>query len=303
MSVALHKSKQFFGPLLKMCIIALCIYLLYNQWTDRPISLETLSDLLFKLPWFSIPVLLTISLTSWLVESKKWQYLLYNFYKLRFRESVLQNLTAQAASFITPFRAGEFVLKSTFFKKELRKKVLSSVYLGNFAQMSITSILGIIGILFYLENQSLDSIFLVIFCAVSLFLLALITYLWISKKWKSNVLSAKQWIKIFLYSFLRYLLFASNWLIILVLLDYEASLFIIIRNITIYYLLISIIPVIQIFDIALKWTVASYIFNGSLYNAESILVATTIIWISNSIFPTVLGCVILPFQKLKIATT
>ncbi|AGC76053.1 lysylphosphatidylglycerol synthase-like protein [Nonlabens dokdonensis] len=286
-----------------MCIIALCVYLLYHQWLERPLSLSTLSDLIKKLPWWTLPTLLLLSIGSWMIESKKWQFLIKDFYKLRFRESVLQNLTAQAASFITPFRAGEFALKSTFFKKELRKKILSRILAGNIAQMVITSTLGICGVVFYIKNQSSDSIFLLIFCSALICVLVFTIYLWISKKWQSDILNTQQWIKILMYSLLRYLIFASNWLIVLVLLDYEASLFIIMRNITIYYLLVSIIPVIQIFDIALKWTVASYIFNGSLYNAESILFATTIIWITNSIFPTVLGCAILPFQKLKIATS
>lgn len=286
-----------------MCIIALCVYLLYNQWMERPLRLSTFTDLLNKLPWWSLPALLLFSLSSWMIESKKWQFLIKEFYKLRFRESVLQNLTAQAASFITPFRAGEFALKSTFFKKELRKKILSSILAGNLAQMAVTTVLGISGMLFYIKNQSPESVFLLIFSSVMMCLLAFILYLWISKKWQSGILNTQQWAKVLIFSFLRYVLFASNWLIVLILLDYEASLFIIIRNITIYYLLVSIIPVIQLFDIALKWTVASYIFNGNLYNTESILFATTIIWITNSIFPTVLGCAILPFQKLKIATS
>jgi hypothetical protein len=270
---------------------------------ERPLRLSTFTDLLNKLPWWSLPALLLFSLSSWMIESKKWQFLIKEFYKLRFRESVLQNLTAQAASFITPFRAGEFALKSTFFKKELRKKILSSILAGNLAQMAVTTVLGISGMLFYIKNQSPESVFLLIFSSVMMCLLALILYLWISKKWQSGILNTQQWAKVLIFSFLRYVLFASNWLIVLILLDYEASLFIIMRNITIYYLLVSIIPVIQLFDIALKWTVASYIFNGNLYNAESILFATTIIWITNSIFPTVLGCAILPFQKLKIATS
>lgn len=286
-----------------MCIIALCVYLLYNQWMERPLRLSTFTDLLNKLPWWSLPALLLFSLSSWMIESKKWQFLIKEFYKLRFRESVLQNLTAQAASFITPFRAGEFALKSTFFKKELRKKTLSSILAGNLAQMAVTTVLGISGVLFYIKNQSPESVFLLIFSSVMMCLLAFILYLWISKKWQSGILNTQQWAKVLIFSFLRYVLFASNWLIVLILLDYEASLFIIMRNITIYYLLVSIIPVIQLFDIALKWTVASYIFNGNLYNTESILFATTIIWITNSIFPTVLGCAILPFQKLKIATS
>ncbi|QJP34205.1 hypothetical protein F0365_07190 [Nonlabens sp. Ci31] len=300
MSVALHKSKQFLAPLIKIIVISICAYVLYLQWMERPLQIDELWIALQNLPWFTLVFMIVISLSSWLVESKKWQYLVDDFYELGICKSVTQNLTAQAASFITPFRAGEFALKSLFFKKYLRKKVLSRILAGNISQMLVTVILGVIGVLFYLkETLDLERAFYLICTGILLLLLVISVSLWLIKKWNSGTMTTQKWRNTIFFSLLRYLLFASNWLLLLWLLDYESSVLITIRNVTVFYLVVSIIPVFQVFDIAVKWTAATYIFEGTFFNSELILAVTTIIWLTNSILPTLLGCTLLPFQKLK----
>jgi uncharacterized membrane protein YbhN (UPF0104 family) len=300
MSIVLHKSKQFLAPLIKITVIVICFYLLYQQWMERPVSLETILEFLQKLPWFTMPLMICMSVLSWLIESKKWQYLINDFYELRFRESVFQNLTAQAASFITPLRAGEFAMKPIFFSKSLRKNVVSRTLAGNVSQMLITTLIGLITVLFYLKiNLEKASAFLLTFTGVLLCFLAFTISLWVIKKWDNEGMKWQKWRNTVLFSLLRYLVFASNWLFILWLLDYPSSTLTIIRNIGVFYLAVSVIPVFQLFDIAIKWTVAAYVFEGSLFNAEVILFATTLIWLTNSIVPTLTGCALLPFQKLK----
>ncbi|MFT6799158.1 MAG: uncharacterized membrane protein YbhN (UPF0104 family) [Nonlabens sp.] len=267
---------------------------------ERPLQLNELWIALEKLPGFTLVFMIAISLSSWLVESKKWQYLVDDFYELSFRKSILQNLTAQAASFITPLRAGEFAMKSLFFKKTLRKKVLSRILAGTISQMLVTILLGVIGVLFYVkESLNLESALYLIYSGILLLLLLIIISLWLIKKWNYGTLTTKKWGHTILFSLLRYLIFASNWLLLLWLLDYESSILITIRNVSVFYLVVSIIPVFQVFDIAVKWTAATYIFEGGFFNPELIIVATTIIWLTNSIAPTLLGCALLPFQQLK----
>ncbi|PPK96288.1 lysylphosphatidylglycerol synthase-like protein [Nonlabens xylanidelens] len=300
MFLALHKSKQFLAPLIKFIIVVICTYALYSQWQDRSINTDIIWSTIKNLPFYTLPLMIAISILSWMVESKKWQYLINDLYVLRFRESVTQNLTAQAASFITPFRTGEFAVKSLYYNKSLRKSILSRILAGNTSQMIITTILGITGILFYLQkNLIIESVFLLLFTVTLLCLLAVILTLWILKKWDSGSMDNTKWWSILSYSLLRYLIFSSNWLIILALLDNDSSLLIMIRNITIFYLAVSIIPVFQLFDIAVKWTVAAYVFTETFHNSETTIIITTLIWFTNSIVPTVLGCLLLPFQKLK----
>ncbi len=242
--------------------------------------------------------MLFLSLGSWLVESKKWQFLVREVEELRFRESVLQSLTAQAASFITPFRAGEFAFKALFFEKKQRKFILSRVMIGSLSQMVITIILGFIGLAVFLKNE-INFIFFYLYLVLILSCLVFAAFLWIQKKWKLKNTSPKTWIITTSYSALRYVLFASNWLLILWTLKSDIAIFSWLDNIAVNYFAVSIIPMFQIFDIPVRWTAASYIFNGSTFNDEHILLATTIVWVTNTLFPTLLGWILLPFKKLK----
>lgn len=241
--------------------------------------------------------MLLLSLASWLVESKKWQLLVQDIEDIRFRESVTQSLTAQAASFITPLRAGEFVFKSLFYGKEHRKAILSRVLLGNFCQMMITVILGFIGMFFYLNREIHSAIISVL---TTLLLLAIIFafYQWLRDHWELKDVKTQLWIQTIGLSLLRYLLFASNWLIVLQIIKKDIYFYSWLDNIAVNYMAVSIVPMFQIFDIPVKWAVADIIFNGGILQSP-IVVATTLVWITNTLFPTLLGCALLPFKKLK----
>lgn len=119
------------------------------------------------------------------------------------------------------------------------------------------------------------------------------------EKWDTSDTNYSLWRTTILYSLLRYVIFASNWILILWLLDSEATILISIRNISLFYLAVSVIPIFQLFDITLKWSVAAIVFEESLYDPQSIIIATTLIWFTNSISPTIVGCILLPFQNLK----
>jgi len=264
--------------------------------------LDVMLAYLKELPWHTFPLLFTISLASWLVESKKWQYLVRDVKLLRFRESVNQNLTSQAASFITPLRAGEFALKVMCFDRSLRRTVFNRVLLGNLSQMFVTVVLGMTGLGFYLSDE-LDSYLFILFGLGLAAAIILTGYLWLHKKWNFKTLKSAQWWKITGYSALRYGIFSSNWIIILLLLKYDAAFGTLLINISIIYLAVSIIPIFQLVDVPVKWTVAAFVFEGNVQQSDLIILATTVIWMANSIFPTLLGCALLPFQKLKTKTT
>ena len=250
-----------------------------------------------EIPFYSIGLMLLLSLASWLVESKKWQVLVKDVEEIRFRESVIQSLTAQAASFITPLRAGEFAYKALFYERDDRKTILSRVFLGNLCQMIITVLLGLIGLIFFLKNEILDTFFLIILILIGLSTI-FILYEWIKQKWHIKDVVSQLWMKTLALSLLRYVLFASNWLIVLQIIKSDVALYTWLDNIAVNYLAVSIIPMFQIFDIPVKWAVADMIFNGGILQSP-IVIATTLIWLTNTLFPTLLGCILIPFKKLK----
>lgn len=293
-----HKAKQFLAPSIKILVLIACFSILYFQWQERPIGLDAMLYSLKSISFFTIGLMLFLSLASWLVESKKWQLLVKDVEELSFRESVLQSLTAQAASFITPLRAGEFAFKALFFEKRQRQLIMSRVFLGNYSQMAVTVALGVLGLIFFLGKDLLSAVYLIIILICSVLFL-IFTYLKLQQWWKLKTISKSLWFQVMSLSFLRYLLFASNWLVMLYFLKSNINILSWLDNIAVNYFAVSVIPMFQIFDIPVKWAAASFTFNGTLSQPDFIILATTMIWITNTLFPTALGCVLLPFKKFK----
>lgn len=228
---------------------------------------------------------------SWMIESKKWQYVTRDVCSIRFRESVYQNLTAQAASYLTPLRIGELVTKASFFSSQHRKNIAARAVAGNLSQLSITLVMGIIGSLYFTQVTSIHwSLYVFTICG---FVLIALVILWGFNKLKTLPLNRTQWLVTCGYSGFRYIVFATNWLIILTALDYPDSSIVIMQKIAVMYLLFSALPIIQLIDIPVRWTTAAMVFSGSLIPDHSILIATTMVWIINSIIPTVIGALLL----------
>lgn len=295
-----NKSKHFLLPVIKVVVTIGCIVLIMYQWWQRPLEFQNLLENLKNLPWYVVPLMVLFSLSSWLVESKKWQFLVRDLFKLRFRESVIQNLTAQAASYITPFRAGEFATKAALFPSKIRKEIAGRVWIGNLSQLFITVVLGLLG-----SNYILDTVhisFMVYMVVLLLFLLVVLFGIWVFHKWKLTMMPTRQLLVITGFSLLRYVFFAINWIIILKALGYTDSVVLIAQKTAVMYLLFSIIPVVQLLDIPVRWTAAAFVFAGSLMPSELIIIATTLVWFTNSVLPTAIGALLFPFNTFKLAT-
>ena len=231
----------------------------------------------------------SLSIASWLIESKKWQRLIKHIKPIDIGESIFQNLTSQAASFLTPLRAGEFLLKASYFKKSLRKTIMKLVFMGNAIQMLVTSILGAIGFLLVFHQPRS----LILFVLTILALLLIFCYPYFTRFFKNfNFLEILGW------SILRYLLFSSCWLLLLTWTT-STSITTIAGAIMVMYLSVSILPGIQIFDLALKWSVASFFTELLQIPIEFMTAIVGIIYINNTLLPVFLGCLMLPFQPNK----
>jgi hypothetical protein len=255
-----------------------------------------------EMPFWTLPLMLVISLLSWLVESKKWQYLVRDVYGLRFRESVTQNLTAQAASYITPLRSGEFVAKALFFPPVWRKEITQRVFVGNYSQMAVTLLLGVSAIGFH----GIFDLHLSVLYGLAILLVMLvffIGYRWIAKKVKLEQLTLKLWSSTLLFSLIRYLIFATNWIIIFYSLGFDNPLGATMVNVAVFYLAVSVIPMIQLLDMPLRWSIVSVLFAGMNNGLNTVVLATTVVWLTNSVFPTLLGCALLPFKRLSLSST
>jgi uncharacterized membrane protein YbhN (UPF0104 family) len=293
--------------LIKLSIVAGAFYFIYYKLTTNgQLSLSDFVGFLSKNSVFSIKniiFLLFLSVFNWFFEILKWKRLVGFVESITLKNAIEQSLGSLTASLFTPNRIGEYGAKAMYFKPSLRKRIVLINLLSNILQMSVTVLLGIIGLFFFLQKHEL-SINLskgILFLLFGLLGISLIIYLFVKSKLsikgfliekvkdflinypKQNLIQA------FIFSLLRYFIFSFQFYYLLVLFQIDLDYFNAMVLVTSMYLIASILPSIFIFDVVIKGSVAVYIFSLAGINELTILSVVMIMWLFNFVLPSIIG--------------
>lgn len=303
----MHKANHYITIAFKCVVSLLLLFAIYMVFKERSFDWHTFVFLLDELDPFLIFLVMILSLSSWAVESFKWQYVCRGYWLLRFRESVLLNLLAQSASFFTPLRSGEFSVKCIYAPKHTRKKTLLSVAEANTAQMGITLFLGLLG---FIYNQdlvlgklktwegmtSVSTTLMLVIAGAGLAALLI----W-QKQRVALFLRAISDPKLLLLCFFRYLLFSHVWILLLLSLNEGISYLNATMMVWLFYLLVSILPIFQFLDVVVKMGIGALLFSALGLTLPEISAVTALAWLTNTLLPSLLGAVSVPFVKRQIS--
>jgi uncharacterized membrane protein YbhN (UPF0104 family) len=299
-----HKAKQFLLVLVKVLIVSLAFFYIYNRLqAEKEITIKQLVHFL-NVP--VIAILFLFSLTNWLLEILKWQNLVNSFKPIRFFEAAQQTFGSLTASIFTPNRIGEYGAKMFYFKKENAKRIVLLNFIHNSSQMLVTILFGIVGFLLLtfssIETMSIRfkadfiSILLIligfaIIILIAIFFRKIEIYGFSFQKiiTKIRQLNRKIVSKVFVLSTLRYLIFSTQFLFLLFTFDPNINLVVALETIFLMYFLSSIIPSIHLMDVAVKSSVAIYLFQTINMESEKIISVTLLMWIFNLVFPVIIG--------------
>lgn len=314
-----YKTKQFFFVAIKLAIVLGAIYFIYERLAKSEIiqSGSFLSSLKDN-EIFSFDNLLILAFLSFInlfLESLKWQQLVTNISSISLSNAIKQTFVGLTASQITPQRIGDYGAKILYFKPNLRAKVAVLNFISHSAQMIITIVFGLVGLLFLIYNYDLNINYyrilkvLVIFTtlfAVTIFGLGnrRIRFKGYSLKsvW-SQLASLPTQLKMSCIglSLLRYLIFSFQYYFLLLIFGVEIDYLFAMTFITSMYLIASIIPVMNIFDVIIKGSVAVFLFSFISIDELTILSITTIMWFLNVVLPSLFGSYCLLNYKLPLA--
>lgn len=310
-----YKSKQYLFVLLKVIVVIAALGFIYQRVNSQEVF--TLADFqenflftsLFQIQ--NIALLLLLSFLNWFFEILKWQVLASKLKNIPLPESTKHVLTAHTSSIFTPLKIGEYGAKTLFFGKKQAKKVLFLNFLGNMAQMSSTLIFGIIGLFFFLKwnfPHWLEVYILVVVLGV--------LFLFMGRQWVSlgdikikgfylkkvtafiKSIPTSDRIKILSFSVVRYVFFSLQFCFLL-------SLFTIVSWTEVLplvftmYLLSSLLPVMQLFDFAVKGGIAILVFTA--VSAQIVICVALIMWMLNAMLPALMGSYfVLTFDTKKL---
>jgi hypothetical protein len=299
-----HKAKQFLLVLVKLLIVSGALYYIVNQLQgEKAIDWHLISD------YFSIKslfFLLLFSVLNWVFEILKWQHLVSSFTKISFLEAAKQSLGSLTASIFTPNRIGEYGAKALYFDKKKVKKIVFLNFIGNSSQMLVTTFFGILGFAIssivssetmiwnHFKFSMLHLQFLVLFLLV-VFLIFRFRKVMIYGLSLQKIIEAIRKLSIgfhvttLQFSILRYLIFAHQFYFLLLIFDCEISYSLALATVFIMYFLASIIPSIHLMDVAIKGSVALFLFGKLGFPEWKVVTITSVMWLFNLVIPVVIG--------------
>lgn len=290
-----YKAKQFLLVLVKVLIVGLAFFYIYQHLqSDKAISLKSIIE---YLSLKEILILLLFTSANWFFEVLKWQNLVNSFKQISFFEAAQQTFGSLTASIFTPNRIGEYGAKMLYFKKENAKRIVLLNFVHNSSQMLVTTLFGVIGIFFSTFNiqYSIFNIVILIGFITIFFIVVFFKRIEIYgfsiqkiidkiKKLDKNIL-----FKTVGFSIFRYLIFSTQFLVMLLFFDVEIEIIVAFSTIFMMYFLASILPSIHLMDLAIKGSVALYLFSKLEIEDWKILTVTSLMWFFNLVLPVVLG--------------
>jgi hypothetical protein len=302
-----YKTKQFFFVLIKMSIVVGAFYFIYSKIAENEnLQFSEFWSFLKENDTFSVKnimFLVILSSFNWFFEILKWQYLVKTIKQISFKNALEQSLGGLTASLITPNRIGDYGAKATYYAKQFRKRIVLLNLLGNMAQMTITSIFGVVGFIIFVNRYQIDvNYYRVVKFGFILIMISLFTIFGVKQKrykirgysidrildYVKGITTKTHVINLSL-SLIRYLIFSFQFYFLLTLFGVEVDYTKAMVVITSMYFLASIVPSISIFDVVIKGSVAVFLFGFVEVNELTILSIILLMWLLNFAIPSLFG--------------
>ena len=305
----------FLGPIL----FAFLCFSIYKEIQHQPRLSDSWQQIInsagsFKIIFLILPVLL-ISL-NWGLEAWKWKISIAPVTRISFWQAFKATLSGVTFSVSMPNRVGEYLGRVLYLPEGFRLKTISVTIVGSFAQLLITLIAGLAGLLVLrMELQaSFPGIFIwyqfVLYGLILLVIVMLLIYFnvsavvslfnrWIkSRKYFYLVEALHDFgsgllLKLLIISFLRYCVFAGQYILLYYFFGVGVNAAIIAWVMTVVFLALAIIPSISIVEVGVRGEVSLKLMGMFSSNYLGIGLTSVTIWFINLVIPAIMGSLFL----------
>ncbi len=310
--------QTFVKILILLVIVGYIFYLFHEQvhFTEEMhlILKKTWRDL--SVIWI-IPVLLIF--VNWAFEALKWKCLVKQIEKISFMQAYEGVLTGLSVGFVTSQIIGDAAGRILQLTNKRRSEVLGALVVSRAAQLFAALFFGGIGLFVFTFKLSITELLNEInywFAFIGLNLLLIILFLF--RHWLLNSLkrfrvpifrffliiksyNLRDYQEVIIYSFLRYLVFTLQFIIVFYLYGVDTSLLLLFCGISLVFLTKSLIISFNFVSNLGMREASALFFLGKLgVDHPSILLASLTIWILNIIIPTCMGAFIALKMKFQV---
>lgn len=246
--------------------------------------------------YVALGVCLVLMPLNLLLEAWKWQTLLKPIEAMGMGEALRQVCYGMAGAFVTPYRIGDYPARVLLLKdKSHYVPAMTLAVVGSVALTAVILMLGIPAFAlsftdfqgYFTWNGKTYLWFVSLLLCLLLLVLALVPFM--GKRYGIKYSDCGI---ILLQSLLRYLCFSVQLWLILYACGVLLSPMVAIVSIPLYYLFVTVTPNMPIADVGIRGAWAVFVFGQYMPDVEaSIILATTCLWIINTLLPVLLGAV------------
>lgn len=240
-------------------------------------------------------MMLLFSVLNWHLEVLKWKALVKTMRNISYSEALKQSLAGHTTAIVTPNKLGEYGAKAYFYKNDNPKKIMGLNFIANAHQLLATLFFGSFGLYYYLQQHAqlpFHSQSVIVFYGAFIFLGSVFILKTKSGKkflYHFREIGLKTHLLTALYAHIRYIVFSTQFFLILNSFEPEIAYLQVAPVIWCMYLIASFIPTFSIIDFAIKGSVALLLFSSFPVEEFSIISSALLMWAFNFGIPAFLG--------------
>lgn len=246
--------------------------------------------------YVALVVCLVLMPLNLLLEAWKWQTLLKPVEVIGIGEAMRQVGYGMAGAFVTPYRIGDYPARVLLLRdKSHYVPAMTLAVVGSVALTAVILMLGIPAFALsftdfqgYFTGNGQTYLWLVsLLLGVVLLVLAIVPFM--GKRYGIKYSDCGI---ILLQSLLRYFCFSLQLWLILYACGVALSPMVSVVSIPLYYLFVTVTPNMPIADVGIRGAWAVFVFGQYMHDVQaSIILATTCLWIINTLLPVLFGAV------------
>lgn len=254
------------------------------------------------------------------LEARKWQLQVAPLEKISLVRAFKSVLAGCSITFMIPNRMGEYGGRIIFIGEGNRARAVSLTVLGSIAQLLVTLVMGVVGLLVlkYYSSGSFQTVqhlpflfgngllWVSVFLTVGLLWCYLRVNDWLRFLERFNRISGivkyitvlrsvsrKTLLRILSISFFRYLVFILQYIWLLQVTEVNIPVSTCFWLISVFYLVMAVIPTIGFVELPLRAVASVELLAGYSDNVLGIQTAALGIWIINLVIPAVIGSILI----------
>jgi uncharacterized membrane protein YbhN (UPF0104 family) len=250
---------------------------------------------------------------NWLMEVLKWKNSIKPITQITMSNAIIGVLAGVAMGFVTPHAIGDYFAKVFSINHKDRKKALGLILISRLMQMLPTAFFGIVA--FYIFSQKnlsqIDFPFSITYPILSFlgFLIIIIFVIIFLNRKHPRIKDYIQPVKSMGFklitilaglSFLRYIIFSTQFLLLLSVLNLKINVFLQFMGIAFMFLAKSILPTFNFLsDLGIREFSVALFFESLEVEVAPIIASGLILWLINIALPAFIGLFFIPQLKLK----